>query len=96
MSQARCEQERMEKERLLELAASVRKEREQQEILVKEEEDSIKQKAEAEKQKNMEDVVKLENKFLRTALKFDASRRAALKGGRLCESSNGSKESKEG
>lgn len=69
--EVRCEQERTEKEKILAQAASVRKEREQQEIRVRKEEDGIKQKAEADKQKNMEDIGKLENKFLEAKLKFE-------------------------
>lgn len=77
--QAGWKQEKKEKEKLLAQAASVRKKREQ--ILAKAEQESIKQKAQIEAQKNMKDIGKLERRLSVAMSKSDPSTMAALKGG---------------
>ncbi|KAL6271716.1 hypothetical protein ACE6H2_028627 [Prunus campanulata] len=79
--EARWKWENTENEKLLAHANSIRNEREQREALAKVEEDRIKQKAENDMQKYMEDIKELESKLSEFQLKSDSSRIAALRRG---------------
>ncbi|KAH7517165.1 hypothetical protein FEM48_Zijuj09G0033500 [Ziziphus jujuba var. spinosa] len=79
--EARWKQNRLEKEKLLAQAASIRNEREQYEVLAKSEKDMIKQNAAKDIQKCNDDIRKLENKLSEMTLKYDKSKITALKRG---------------
>ncbi|XP_021681375.2 putative E3 ubiquitin-protein ligase RF298 [Hevea brasiliensis] len=77
--EARWEQQRLLKEKLLAEAVSIKDEREQLEAAAKAEEDMVRQKAENDLKKYMEDISKLEKQISELNLKTDASKIAALR-----------------
>ncbi|KAM1101727.1 hypothetical protein COP2_008350 [Malus domestica] len=79
--EARWKREKIEKEKILAQADSIRKEREQHEALTKLEEDGIKLSAEYDMREYMEDIRKVESKLSELKLKSDSSRIAALRRG---------------
>lgn len=79
MFQARMKQERAEKEKVLEHAASIRWEREGIEAAAKAEEDKIKLKAESERQKYGEEIKRLQKELSELRIKLDSSKIAALR-----------------
>ncbi|KAG8663439.1 hypothetical protein MANES_01G211400v8 [Manihot esculenta] len=98
--EARWEQERMLNEKLLAEAASIRNEREQLEAAAKAGEDIIRQKAEEDLKKYMENISKLEKEISKLRLTSDASKIAALRrsvdgnyGGTSIQSMKGSQDS---
>lgn len=87
-------------EKLLAEAASIRNEREQLEAAAKAEEDIIRQKAEEDLKKYMENISKLEKEISKLRLTSDASKIAALRrsvdgnyGGTSIQSMKGSQDS---
>lgn len=72
---------RVEKEKLLAQAASIRKEREQLEARAKVEEDMIRKKATTDMQKYEEDIAKLEKELAELKLKSESEKIAALRRG---------------
>jgi uncharacterized protein YigA (DUF484 family) len=70
--QGRVKRERAKKEKILAEAAFIRKEREQYEVLMKAEEDSLRKKAASELQEYVENVVKLEKEMAKLRLKSDS------------------------
>ena len=75
------ERERNETEKLLAKAVSIKKEREQLDLVAKTELDRIQHKAKTVTQKSMEDIGKLKSMFYEGVSKSDAARIAALKRG---------------
>lgn len=79
--EARLQQEVKAKEEILLQASSIRKEREQIEVLAKSEEDMIKSNAEKNLQRYTHDIQKLEKEIAQLRQKTDSSKIAALRRG---------------
>lgn len=78
-TEAKWRQAQEENKKIIEQAASIRKEREILEAEAKAEEEAINLNAETEKQKNAEEIKRLEDEISELRLKQDSSRIAALR-----------------